>query len=61
MGREFDPRELSALMEPREVVRIVTLRSTLPTHTADDALTLRPLVRAARDRDLQAFRRGSPR
>lgn len=41
----FDPAELSALMESREVVRIVTLRSTIHTHTADDALTLRPLVR----------------
>ncbi|MFD3410382.1 winged helix DNA-binding domain-containing protein [Streptomyces cyaneofuscatus] len=55
---EFDPRELSALMESREVVRIVTLRSTLHTHTADDALTLRPLVQAARDRELKAFRHG---
>ncbi|MFE1477805.1 winged helix DNA-binding domain-containing protein [Streptomyces cyaneofuscatus] len=55
---EFDPRELSAVMESREVVRIVTLRSTLHTHTADDALTLRPLVQAARDRELKAFRQG---
>ncbi|MFE2291461.1 winged helix DNA-binding domain-containing protein [Streptomyces sp. NPDC059452] len=55
---EFDPRELSGLMESREVVRIVSLRSTLHTHTADDALTLRPLVQAARDRELKAFRRG---
>ncbi|GFN08208.1 hypothetical protein Smic_67640 [Streptomyces microflavus] len=55
---EFDPGELSRLMESREVVRIVTLRSTLHTHTADDALTLRPLVQAARDRELKAFRHG---
>ncbi|MFE7483580.1 winged helix DNA-binding domain-containing protein [Streptomyces sp. NPDC057552] len=55
---DFDPHELSALMESREVVRIVTLRSTLHTHTADDALTLRPLVQAARDRELKVFRRG---
>lgn len=41
----FDPAELSGLMESREVVRIVTLRSTIHTHTADDALTLRPLVK----------------
>ncbi|MEE1737808.1 winged helix DNA-binding domain-containing protein [Streptomyces sp. BE147] len=54
----FDPAELSALMESREVVRIVTLRSTIHTHTADDALTLRPLVQAARDRELKTFRRG---
>ncbi|MFD9502172.1 winged helix DNA-binding domain-containing protein [Streptomyces sp. NPDC060035] len=52
----FHPAELSALMESREVVRIVTLRSTIHTHTAEDALTLRPLVQAARDRELKVFR-----
>ncbi|OWA25843.1 winged helix DNA-binding domain-containing protein [Streptomyces sp. CS057] len=55
---DFDPEELSARMESREVVRIVSLRSTLHTHTADDALTLVPLVRAPRDRELKSFRRG---
>ncbi|MFD0424520.1 winged helix DNA-binding domain-containing protein [Streptomyces parvus] len=55
---DFDPGELSALMEAREVVRTVSLRSTLHTHTADDALTLVPLVRAPRDRELRNFRRG---
>ncbi|MGC4945805.1 winged helix DNA-binding domain-containing protein [Streptomyces sp. DT224] len=54
----FRPAELSALMESREVVRIVSLRSTIHTHTADDALTLRPLVQAARDRELGIFRKG---
>lgn len=54
----FVPAELSALMESRDVVRIVTLRSTIHTHTADDALTLRPLVQAARDRELKMFRAG---
>ncbi|WP_411089700.1 winged helix DNA-binding domain-containing protein [Streptomyces sp. 061-3] len=54
----FDPAEFSGLMESREVVRIVTLRSTIHTHTADDALTLRPLVQAARDRELKMFRNG---
>lgn len=54
----FRPQALSELMEAREVVRIVTLRSTIHTHTADDALTLRPLVQAARDRELNAFRKG---
>ncbi|MEV7403179.1 winged helix DNA-binding domain-containing protein [Streptomyces sp. NPDC091267] len=53
----FDPAELAALMESREVVRIVTLRSTIHTHTADDALSLRPLVQAARDRELRMFRK----
>ncbi|MEU9319886.1 winged helix DNA-binding domain-containing protein [Streptomyces sp. NPDC048295] len=54
----FDPAELAGLMESREVVRIVTLRSTIHTHTAADALTLRPLVQAARDRELHIFRKG---
>ncbi|MGC5341469.1 winged helix DNA-binding domain-containing protein [Streptomyces sp. DT171] len=55
---DFDPAELSALMASREVVRLVTLRSTIHTHTADDALTLRPLVQAARERELRAFGAG---
>ncbi|KFK87454.1 hypothetical protein IX27_23410 [Streptomyces sp. JS01] len=55
---DFDPEELSGLMESREAVRTVSLRSTLHTHTADDALTLVPLVRAPRDRELKSFRRG---
>lgn len=54
----FTPEALSRLMADREVVRIVTMRSTIHTHTADDCLTLRPLVQAARDRELHAFRKG---
>ncbi|MCX5052038.1 winged helix DNA-binding domain-containing protein [Streptomyces sp. NBC_00201] len=54
----FAPEELSGLMADREVVRIVTMRSTIHTHTADDCLTLRPLVQAARDRELTNFRTG---
>ncbi|MER5540486.1 winged helix DNA-binding domain-containing protein [Streptomyces mirabilis] len=54
----FRPEELSTAMEDRAVVRIVTLRSTIHTHTADDALTLRPLVQGARDRELNHFRKG---
>lgn len=54
----FDPEELSASMADRRVVRIVTLRSTIHTHTADDCLTLRPLVQPARDRELTVFRKG---
>ncbi|PAZ10005.1 hypothetical protein CLM62_43430 [Streptomyces sp. SA15] len=54
----FTPAELSGLMADREVVRIVTMRSTIHTHTADDCLTLRPLVQAARDRELTQFRKG---
>ncbi|NBE53765.1 winged helix DNA-binding domain-containing protein [Streptomyces boluensis] len=55
---DFDPEELSTLMAARAVVRIVTMRSTLHTHTATDALTLRPLVQPARDRELNMFRNG---
>ncbi|MDQ0597954.1 hypothetical protein QF037_002299 [Streptomyces canus] len=54
----FAPEELSALMADREVARIVTMRSTIHTHTAEDTLTLRPLVQAARDRELTLFRKG---
>ncbi|MFF7049955.1 winged helix DNA-binding domain-containing protein [Streptomyces griseorubiginosus] len=54
----FAPEELSALMAEREVVRIVTMRSTIHTHTAEDCLTLRPLVQPARDRELTHFRKG---
>ncbi|MFD3928218.1 winged helix DNA-binding domain-containing protein [Streptomyces sp. NPDC058614] len=54
----FTPEALSQLMADREVVRLVTMRSTIHTHSADDALTLRPLVQAARDRELNQFRKG---
>ncbi|MFF3613141.1 winged helix DNA-binding domain-containing protein [Streptomyces sp. NPDC002580] len=54
----FRPELLSAAMGAREAVRIVTMRSTIHTHTADDALVLRPLVQAARDRELGQFRKG---
>ncbi|MET7274478.1 winged helix DNA-binding domain-containing protein [Streptomyces flaveolus] len=54
----FRPEDLSAPMAERRVARIVTLRSTIHTHTADDCLTLRPLVQAARDRELGTFRKG---
>ncbi|MFD3730696.1 winged helix DNA-binding domain-containing protein [Streptomyces sp. NPDC058632] len=54
----FTPEALSRPMADRAVVRIVTLRSTIHTHTADDCLTLRPLVQPARDRELALFRKG---
>ncbi|NTV53046.1 MAG: winged helix DNA-binding domain-containing protein, partial [Candidatus Firestonebacteria bacterium] len=43
-GRRFDPRELSALLESRDVVRIALMRSTIHLVTAPDALALRPLM-----------------
>ncbi len=54
----FAPEEFSALMDSRELVRIVTMRSTIHTHTADDALALRHLVQPARTRELNMFRKG---
>ncbi|MFC4498056.1 MULTISPECIES: winged helix DNA-binding domain-containing protein [Streptomyces] len=54
----FAPEDLSALMAGRDAVRIVTMRSTIHTHTADDCVTLRPFVQPARDRELTNFRKG---
>ncbi|MDX2683606.1 winged helix DNA-binding domain-containing protein [Streptomyces soliscabiei] len=54
----FVPEKLSTPMAGREVVRIVSMRSTIHTHTADDCLTLRPFVQPARDRELTHFRKG---
>ncbi|MEV7616983.1 winged helix DNA-binding domain-containing protein [Streptomyces sp. NPDC089799] len=54
----FRPEQLSGLMESREVVRMVTMRSTIHTHTAEDAVALRGLVQPARDREVGYFRKG---
>ncbi|MFJ9823913.1 winged helix DNA-binding domain-containing protein [Streptomyces sp. NPDC101160] len=55
----FRPEELSRLMESRRVARIVSLRSTVHTHTAADAVPLRRLVQdGAVDRELKMFRKG---
>ncbi|HEY8978529.1 MAG TPA: winged helix DNA-binding domain-containing protein [Streptomyces sp.] len=54
----FTPGDLSRLMTDRDVVRIVTLRSTIHTHTAEDCLGLRGLVQPARERELKIFRAG---
>ncbi|MFE6406928.1 winged helix DNA-binding domain-containing protein [Streptomyces sp. NPDC057837] len=54
----FAPEELSRLMADREAVRLVTMRSTLHTHTAADCLALRPLMQPATDRELAQFRSG---
>ncbi|MGW8354446.1 winged helix DNA-binding domain-containing protein [Streptomyces wedmorensis] len=55
----FRPEDLSDLMESRRVARIVSLRSTVHTHTARDAVGLRRLVQAgAIDRELKMFRKG---
>ncbi|MFE2555886.1 winged helix DNA-binding domain-containing protein [Streptomyces sp. NPDC059352] len=52
----FRPEQLSTLMESRAVARIVTMRSTVHTHTARDAVALRRLVQpGAPDRELAVF------
>ncbi|MER5310642.1 winged helix DNA-binding domain-containing protein [Streptomyces sp. NPDC002773] len=52
----FRPEQLSALMESRDVARIVTMRSTVHTHTARDAVALRGLAQpGAIDRELALF------
>lgn len=55
---DFEPAGLSALLEARELVRMVTMRSTIHLHTADDARTLRPFVQDALERELGVFRDG---
>lgn len=55
---DFDPEALSARLADRTLVRIVTMRSTIHLHTAEDARTLRPLVQPARTRELGYFRKG---
>ncbi|MFD6076179.1 winged helix DNA-binding domain-containing protein [Streptomyces hydrogenans] len=53
---DFRPEALSALMESRAVARIATLRSTVHTHTARDAVALRAFVQpGALDRGLGMF------
>ncbi|MCF1593265.1 winged helix DNA-binding domain-containing protein [Streptomyces muensis] len=54
----FTPEDLAGPLADRGAVRIVTLRSTIHLHTADDSLTLRPLVQPARDREVRLFRKG---
>ncbi|WP_199850395.1 winged helix DNA-binding domain-containing protein [Streptomyces sp. CMB-StM0423] len=54
--RGFDPAALSGLLESREVVRLVTLRSTVHLHTPADALTLRTFSTPALERELKTFR-----
>ncbi|EGX59648.1 hypothetical protein SZN_11893 [Streptomyces zinciresistens K42] len=54
----FAPEELSRLLGERAVVRMVTLRSTIHLHSAEDGLSLRPLVQPAREREITHFRKG---
>ncbi|MDJ0392358.1 winged helix DNA-binding domain-containing protein [Rhodococcus sp. G-MC3] len=49
---KFRPESLSALLEHRNLVRIVLMRGTVHLVTAEDAAFLRPLVQPIMDRDL---------
>jgi hypothetical protein len=56
--RDFDPHELSRLLEERQVVRATSmLRTTIHLMTADDWLALRPVLQVVSDR---GFATGSP-
>ncbi|MYW66669.1 winged helix DNA-binding domain-containing protein [Streptomyces sp. SID8379] len=54
----FAPADLSDALQARRVARLVTMRSTIHLHTAEDCMTLRPLVQPARERELRMFRKG---
>ncbi|HET7689708.1 MAG TPA: winged helix DNA-binding domain-containing protein [Nocardioidaceae bacterium] len=41
---DFDPQVLSKSLESRQTVRLLVMRGTIHTLTADDALTLRPFT-----------------
>jgi len=47
---KFDPEQVVTLMQDRELVRIALMRSTIHLVTADDALTMRPLVQSVGER-----------
>lgn len=56
----FDPEELSALMASREVARLVTMRSTIHTHTADAASPCGRWSRPRATGSWSSSARGSP-
>ena len=49
----FEPGELSELMTDRRAVRVALMRNTLHLVTADDCLTLRPIVQRLLTRSYQ--------
>jgi hypothetical protein len=58
--RGFEPAALATPLEEHEVVRIVVMRGTIHLVTADDALTLRPLVQPVLDGELARHRDYAP-
>ena len=57
---DFDPLELSGLVERREAVRMVLMRGTIHLVTARDAACLRPVLQPVLDRELYANRTWGP-
>lgn len=47
---DFQPAALAALLTGRQVVRVPLLRTTIHLVTADDCLTMRPLVQRLMER-----------
>jgi hypothetical protein len=56
----FDPLELSAAIEGREVVRLLTMRGTIHVLTPDDALSLRQWVQGALDKQSASNQNNRP-
>lgn len=51
---DFQPDELSSMVQARKVVRIALMRWTLHTVTAADCVTLRPVLQPVMERRMQA-------
>jgi hypothetical protein len=56
----FDPDELGRLLVDRKVVRTTVMRGTIHLVTADDALTMRPLMQPVLDAELSRHRDYAP-
>jgi hypothetical protein len=57
---DFQPEELSELIESRKAVRMSLMRSTIHLVTAKDALTLRPILQSVQDRAFYVASRHGP-
>ena len=57
---QFRPEDLSTLLEQRRIVRIALMRSTIHLVSAEDALSLRPLVQPVLDAELARHREYGP-
>jgi hypothetical protein len=56
----FDPHELSDAIERRDAVRFLTMRGTIHVLTPDDALSLRPWVQVALDKQSASNQNNRP-